>query len=353
MTFRRMRWITVVLLALMLLTCGSTAVAQSGSGFLPVREYEGAVYEARPPAELTTVLLIGYDHRAEGQEEELHGYSRGGQADFLLLLVADHENQVIRTLQFDRDTITGVKVTDFKGRQLEPRNIQICLAHAYGNTREKNNANTIWSVENLMGIAARKDGAQIDWYVAMDISGISRLNDLLGGVTVTIPDDMTAFDPQMKKGATLKLTGAQAEIFCRGRRGIGNQTNASRMERQRMYMDAAAERLTAEIRKDAGFASELLTGMGVIYDAAVDSSNPFARQDAGTPTGEADGRYLMSSETVSGIVNLISRTIGYTRLPTETIPGRHVLADDGYIHFIPDEGAPLAWSIAMFYRIKD
>ncbi|MBE5797262.1 MAG: hypothetical protein E7327_07785 [Clostridiales bacterium] len=353
MAFRRIRWITVVLLALMLLTCGSTAVAQSGSGFLPVREYEGAVYEARPPADLTTVLLIGYDHRAEGQEEELHGYSRGGQADFLMLLVADHENQVIRTLQFDRDTITGVKVTDFKGRQLEPRNIQICLAHAYGNTREKNNANTIWSVENLMGIAARKDGAQIDWYVAMDISGISRLNDLLGGVTVTIPDDMTAFDPQMKKGATLKLTGAQAEIFCRGRRGIGNQTNASRMERQRMYMDAAGERLTAEIRKDAGFASELLTGMGVIYDAAVDSSNPFARQDAGTPTGEADGRYLMSSETVSGIVNLISRTIGYTRLPTEIIPGRHVLADDGYIHFIPDEGAPLAWSIATFYRIKD
>lgn len=351
---RRRRYVARILAVLLaVLLVPASGYARASSGFLPTREHDGVCYEARPPAELTTILLIGYDHQAYGMEEELHGYSGGGQADFLMLVVMDHQQEQVRLLQIDRDTMTGVKVTDYKGNQRSARLLQICLAHAYGDTREKNNANTVWSVENLLGIAEKNDGAQVDWYMAMDISGISRLNDLLGGVTVTITDDMTAFDPAMAAGATLRLTGKQAEIFCRSRYGVGDQTNASRMQRQRLYMTAAGQQLAALIREDAGFASQLLNGMGVIHDSAVDSDNPFARTDGGTPSGNAQGKYLMSSETVSGIVNVLSRAIYYEVLPVETLSGVHTRGTDGYIRFEPEEGAALEWALSVFYRVME
>ncbi len=338
---------------LTLLMAAAFDPAMAASGFLPVREHEGVRYEARPAAELTTILLIGYDHQAEGMEEELHGYSNGGQADFLLLMVMDHAAEQIRMLQINRDTIADVKLTDFRGKQMEPRRLQICLAHAYGNTREKNNANTIWSVERLLGIEQKKDGAQVDWYVAMDISGISRLNDLLGGVTVTITDDMTNLDPAMEKGATLRLMGKQAEYFCRGRYQVGDKTNASRMERQKRYLEAAGDQLKERMRQDVSFATELLSNMGVIYDNAVDSDNPFAKQQDGTPAGEAQGRYLMSSETVSGMVNALSRGIDYEVLPVEQLSGVLYQGADRYMRFDVEENAGLEWALSVFYRVVD
>lgn len=348
---RAARMTGAILLCVMLLFSAAVpgnARAEYVSGFLPTRMYEGVMYKARPPAELTTILLIGYDHYAEGNPEELHGYNNGGQADFMMLVVLDHKVSQVRLLQFDRDTMTDVKPTSAWGKQLSARDMQICLAHAYGSTRESNNANAIWTVENLLQISGDGDGAQIDWYVAMDISGISRLNDLLGGVTVTIPYDMTRFDAAMTEGATLRLTGRQAEAFCRGRYGVGDQTNASRMERQRQYLSAAGDQLLLRLKESVDFGGQLLDGMGVIYDRAV-GSNPFVSQDEGTPAGSADGKYLMSSETRSGIINALARAAEYEVMDTETLPGTHSLGDNGYIRYDLEPEAAVRWMLEMFY----
>lgn len=92
----------------LLMLCG-TAMADNFS-FLPSRTENGKEYLAHPSSELTTILLIGYDHYANGQiEEEPSQYHLGGQSDFLLLLVIDHKNQQIHQLQFDRDTMTPIQ----------------------------------------------------------------------------------------------------------------------------------------------------------------------------------------------------------------------------------------------------
>ena len=78
-------------------------------------------------------------------------------------------------------------------------------------------------------------GESIDFYVAMNMDGISELNDLAGGVTVTLEDDFSSIDPAMTKGTTLTLHGDQAETFVRSRMTVGDGTNASRMERQEAF----------------------------------------------------------------------------------------------------------------------
>lgn len=340
------------LLALMLLLCFvQGAQAESAFGFSPVRTYEGARYEARPPAETTTVLLIGYDHHQEGMQTELHGYSSGGQADFLLLVVLDHRTDEIRMLQIDRDTMARVRVTDARGYEHDRGSLQICLSHAYGNTREKNNANTVLAVETLLGIESADDGAQIDWYVAMDISGIARLNDLLGGVTLTMQTDMTDIDPAMTAGATLTLTGRQAERFCRGRYGVGDQTNESRMLRQQQYIAAASQKLVRLLRQDISEGVRLLDGMGLLHDATVRVTGPFDFSDpvAGTPAGDAQGHYLMTNAMRATIISDLSRAAIYKLGEIETLPGVHSLGSDGYIRFDMQQDAALRWALDVFY----
>lgn len=55
------------------------------------------------------------------------------------------------------------------------------------------------------------------------------LNHEVGGVTVTLEDDMTKLDPAMKKGATLTLTDRQAELLMQSRYAMDDDRNTQRM----------------------------------------------------------------------------------------------------------------------------
>ena len=61
-------------------------------------------------------------------------------------------------------------------------------------TEEASCENTLNAVENLL------EGADIEYYVAMNMDAIGILNDALGGVTVTLEDDFTAADPTHAAG---------------------------------------------------------------------------------------------------------------------------------------------------------
>ena len=94
----------------------------------------------------------------------------------------------------------------------------------------------------------------------MSLDGISVLNDLAGGVTVTLEDDFSAADPAMTKGATLTLQGDQAEIFVRRRMDIGEGTNEARMVRQEEYLAQLSAQLESRVQQDQQFTAQ-------VYDA--------------------------------------------------------------------------------------
>lgn len=344
-----------VLLTMVLLT--GAALADSFS-FLPSRTEDGKEYLARPSSELTTLLLIGYDHYANGQiEEEPSQYHLGGQSDFLLLLVMDHKNQQIHQLQIDRDTMTPIKLVASNGKNAGTRRMQICLSHAYGKTREENNRNTIWAVENLLSIGAANDGAQIDYYISMDISGINKLNELVGGVTVTVPnDDLVSIDPALKGGETVKLTGMQAEYFTRTRYGTAEPTNEARMARQRIYMNSMETLLKEKVSANLGYVNTLLNGMGMIFDrtTTLDEGFGFTTDDnSGTAVTDTTDHYLMANVSMDNLALLVSRVLNYELLDVETLQGVHSLGSDGYIHFNLSENEALNWTLKTFYTEAD
>ncbi len=343
--------------AVMLSTMCAFAIAEEEISFMPQRMYNGVTYEGRTSNELTTVLLIGYDHNDGGQlVDNPEGFIYGGQSDFLLLLAFDHEKKQIRQLQINRDTMTNVKYYYNDGSYYGLRELQICLAHAYGDTQEVNNRNAIWAVENLLGIAKDKDGAQIDWYISMDFSGIAKLNDLLGGVTVTVTDDFSELDPTLVMGETITLTGAQAHNFCRGRHHVADQTNMNRMARQRTYMKAASQKLLENLRSDANFAVDLLYGMGLIFDETreVATDSEFAiKTSAGTPVTDTPTHFLMTNRSINGIISLMNRAMDYEICEVETLPGINELGSSGYMEFRTEEDAGLKWALDALYTPRN
>ena len=182
-------------------------------GRLHAVEYEGRIYVRRP--EVTTLLIMGVDR--EGDEEP-EGFRDGGQADFLMLVVLDHKQKTVSRLQIDRDAVTDVPVVGVLGNDAGTRRMQICLAHAYGGSEEERCRHTVQAAANLLA------GEAADQCMSLMLDDIGVLNGVLGGVTVTIPEDLTAVDPAFTEGALITLTDEQAEAFVRARMSVGDGT---------------------------------------------------------------------------------------------------------------------------------
>ncbi|MBO4883896.1 MAG: LCP family protein [Clostridia bacterium] len=285
----------------------------SGIGQRKRVEYNGRTYVEK--TNLTTILLMGVDNVAGTQS---YGARQGGQADFLQLLVIDHTGKTIRQLQIDRDTITPVEMLGVLGNPVGTREMQISLSHGFGRTEVDCCNNTVKAAENLL------EGVVIDYYMALNMDAIGKLNNVLGGVTVTLADDFSDADPAMVRGATLHLTDEQAEIFLRSRMAVGEGTNAERMARQRVYMSAAIDVMRAKLKDSVNFAGEL-------FDAL-----------------EAD---MTSSIKRGKMMNEANQAYNFEVLPVETLPGEHAIGRDGFMEFHVADGAAAEWVMQAYYDL--
>ena len=214
--------------------------------------YDGQEYPMK--SHLQTVLLIGTD-AMEAYEEVTEGfkpYYNYHQADFLTLVVLDTDNNTAEILQLNRDTMTDVPWLDVLGNYGGTEFKQLCLAYNYGDGGMKSCRNTVSAVSGLLF------DAPIDHYIQIPMTAIGALNDLVGGVPVTIEEDLTTVDPAFAEGTTVWLDGEQAEKFVRARMGLENGTNLARMKRQRQYLDSFQKRAREAINSDSEFMVKLL-----------------------------------------------------------------------------------------------
>ena len=209
--------------------------------------YNGTAYAKRE--DLETVLLLGVD-KFEGETPE--GYVNNQQADFLLLLVMDKQNETCTPIQLNRDTMTEIQILGVNGEPAGTMTGQLALAHTYGSGEEDSCENTVLAVSNLLY------GVEIDHYVSMTMDGVALLNDLVGGVTVEVLDDFSGIDGTLVQGETVTLQGQQALTYVRSRGGLEDSTNLRRMERQRQYLSALQGQLSSKAQSDEGFTLEAL-----------------------------------------------------------------------------------------------
>lgn len=291
------------------LSSGAKATAE-----VPAQEVQPVFYrgiEYIPREGLQTWLLMGIDESGEAVGTE--SYVGGGQADLQMLLVVDHIHKTWQVLQLNRDSMVEVPVLGVTGKVIGTEFEQLALAHSYGDGRKKSCENTVTTVSHLLG------GQKIDGYMAVNMDAVALLNDLVGGVPVEITSDFSAVDPSLQEGTVVTLQAEQALTFVRARKDVDDQSNLSRMARQRQYLAALQQQME---RQDANFAVRA-------YDAIFD----YMVTNMGSKTVAEIGEYLQT----------------YTELDLLTMEGESKI-EDGYVAYYLDEDSLQQTILQLFYQ---
>lgn len=283
----------------------------------PTVVYQGKTY--RKNAALKTILFLGIDSSENRVPSTVYVARNGGQCDFLMLLVIDSQQKTVKSIQIDRDTMAEINVLGVLGNDLGTNTHQICLAHGFGNGGKQSCELTVLAVQRLLY------GAPVDEYYALNLDAIPILNDILGGVTVTLEDDFSAYDASMTPGKTITLQGKQAELFVRSRLLVGDGTNASRMKRQQLFLETAIDDIKARLHQDAAIAEALFDGL--------------------TP-------YVVTSMSRGKTINTANKVSTYQMEPILMINGVHTVGTDGFIEFHTNEDAVLQLVLDVFYIVQ-
>lgn len=207
---------------------------------------------------LETILVLGLDKY--DRPENAIGYVNHTQSDFLLLVVLDRENQKIETLHINRDSMTEINRLGVFGNAAGKFTGQIALAHSYGSGGSDSALNAVKAVSNFLG------GVKIDHYMTFTLDSVAIINDLVGGVTVTVKDDFSEYDPTLIQGETITLMGEQALHYVRGRINVADGTNLNRMARQREYMSLLFEKVMEAASQDEAFFENLVKKLSDNFD---------------------------------------------------------------------------------------
>lgn len=268
-----------------------------------------------PRQDITVVMALGIDE--EGPVMSSGSYRNHGEADAVMLLILDHAAENISILCLNRDTMLTMPVLGIDGRASGTAYAQLALSHTYGEGLEDSCENTQKAVSVFL------NNVVIDHYVALNMDGISIINDAVGGVTVTITDDFSEVDPSLKKGEVI-LLGEQALTYVQTRKGIGSQLNISRMDRHREYMDGLMQAITAKIAEDETFATKLF---------------------------EQISDYIVSDCSINVISGLTERCADYTLAEIVSPVGENILSEE-YYEFYVDEEALDELILRLFYAPK-
>ena len=276
--------------------------------------YNGKWYELRDNVE--TILVMGLD-KFEGETSQ-DSYNNDMQADFLSLLVLDRDNDTVTTLQINRDTMAQMNILGLDGEPVGTKKAQLALSHTYGSGGKDSCKNAAKAVSDFLY------ETPIDHYISLTMDAVSELNDMVGGVEVTVLEDFSDVDASLVKGEKITLSGDQALTYVRSRGGIADETNINRMKRQRQYLDALYKKLSEAFEKDEGFVSK-----------------------AGLKLAE----YMVSDCTVAQLERIADFISEYDAGNIVEIKGESKVGEK-HMEFYPDEAALQKQIIELFYEPK-
>jgi LCP family protein required for cell wall assembly len=246
------------------------------------------------------------------------GYYRNeGSADMVMLMIFDEKTKDCSVLYLNRDTMLEMPVLGMDGQQAGTTYAQLALSHTYGNGLENSCENTKKAVSDFLY------GLQIDYYVSMNMDAISIINDAVGGVTVTVTEDFSGVDSSIPMGK-VTLKGQQAINYVRTRKGVGDQLNLSRIERQKDYIRGFSEAFRVATEQDSNFLAK---------------------------TYEKVSPYVVSDCSVNTVSGMLSRFEDFEIRRFVTPSGENVMGEN-YYEFHVDEEALDALILELFYCPK-
>lgn len=197
---------------------------------------QGYVYNEN----LINILCIGVDKPQINDK-------RYRQADALYLLSLDTKTKKLNILAISRNILTDIDIYDINNEFLDTDNAQICLSYVYGKDDEHSSLLTSKAVSNLLY------DLPINSYYTIFMDGITKVVDSVGGVKVTLPEDMSFYDKSWTKGNEVTLRSWNVIRFLQYRK----DSNETRMQRQVVFIKAFLQAAKEKLKKDLSLPIDL------------------------------------------------------------------------------------------------
>lgn len=216
-SYKRIKWIGAVILAVILLLGGLLFASHRFSANNETAAADDAA--AWSEDKVMQVMILGVDSRKDDV----------GRSDTLMVASVDFDHDKAGLLSVPRDTRVNM---DIKGHKFE----KINHAYAYGGHELSQKC-----VENLLGV-------HIDHYIIIDTSAFKKIIDAMGGVDINVEKRMHYEDPWDDNGGLVidlypgeqHMDGDKAIQYVRYRDGEGD---IGRIGRQQKFIKAVMDKL--------------------------------------------------------------------------------------------------------------
>ena len=237
---------------------------------------------------MRAILCMGIDTKGEMASQVVSG--KGGDADAIFLIAEDASRDQAQIVLIPRNTMTEIEVFDYFGEPLGTETQQLTLAYAFGDGREESCELTAEALSKLLF------GLKIDGYFAVNMDSIPYFNDAVGGVPVTVDDEMVAnqYPEDFKMGETVNLTGDLTEKYVRFR-DVDEEGSASiRLHRQKGYLKAFIQKAKESQAADKTTITRLVDGIQklAITNMAKDQYMDMGLALLNSPDAMEDGDFI-------------------------------------------------------------
>lgn len=279
-------------------------------------EYNGKTYAYNE--NILTFLVLGVDKDGEAVTSE--DFASGGQSDGIFLVVCDPDKKHISCIAVNRDTMVPIKMS---GAGLDGSDIietaQICTQYGFGD----GGAESCLLVKDA--VSALFYGLPISGYASIRMTAIPAINDAVGGVSVTIPEDMTKAKSSWKEGSEVTLKGRDAYTFVRWRDRSKYESARMRLLRQKMYLSKVFVQAKDKTKENISFPIDLYNSIS---------------------------EYMVTDLSVSEVAYMASEYLGYAFNPDSDmiVLEGETKAGEKYEEFYPDEDKLKELMIEIFYK---
>ncbi|CAM5528950.1 LytR family transcriptional regulator OS=Streptomyces tendae OX=1932 GN=F3L20_12275 PE=3 SV=1 [Streptomyces tendae] len=234
------RWVLLSLVLLLLVVGGVGYWLYSDlNGNINGVDINEAIGDDRPeklPTSGQNILVLGSDSRAGDNAELNTGKVAGARSDTAMVMhVPEGRTQAV-AVSIPRDTLV-TRPTCAKQDGTEVASAKRVMFNSIYS--QVGPACVVKTVEQMSGI-------RMDHYMEIDFAGFKDLVDAIGGVTVTVEEDI--HDPSSGldlTAGTHKLNGTDSLAFVRTRHGVGDGSDLGRIGLQQQFMLA----LLSEIKR--------------------------------------------------------------------------------------------------------
>ncbi len=203
--------------------------------------YGDKIYEYND--EIMTFLIMGIDKKKPVQKAK--SATDGGQSDGLFLAVVDPVTEEIKIIAVNRDTMVDIYMYGLEENGVAPViKGQITLQHGFGDGMEQSCEATVQAVSKLFY------DLPISGYAAVNMGAIPELTELVGGVELTVMEDLTKIHSGWTKGASVSLVGEDAYDYVHYRDTTVFESARGRLERQKQFLSLFGKEAIADTRRD-------------------------------------------------------------------------------------------------------